>query len=257
MILPYPVLERVITQKVEHMEATQRNNHLVATSVLKSAVVSFLQFERSFKSLLSKGDDGTQIAILKHAITELRAANQSFDSMLERGDALRSFIVEPTYVVNLRELFEHCIKILSLVLQLLGQREVRTNSYEYAAQTYGWKGWQQISEQVSLSNNVLTHLLKHKRADFEVTKLSIKHDADLHYRSVVQEILLFSLSVTHMTERFFECKYPTKAHIVKIYETAGSEIHSYLTLHDTSNVAVNTTTTYLKEAQPVANASWF
>lgn len=228
LVLPYPILERVVSQRQEHLEASQKNNHLVAVSVLKTSVVSFLQFERSFKSLLSKGDDGTQIAILKHAVTELRAANQSFDSLLEKTEPTRFFIVEPTYVVNLRELFEHCVKLLLLVLQLLGQREVKTNAYEYVAQTYGWRGWQQVSEQISLSNNVLRLLVKHKTAEFETNKMTIRHDADTHYRHVVGEIALFSLVVSHMTGRFASCLYPTRVDIIKIYESHNSEIASYM-----------------------------
>lgn len=249
LVLPYPILERVVSQRQEHLEASQKNNHLVAISVLKTSVVSFLQFERSFKSLLSKGDDGTQIAILKHAVTELRAANQSFDSILERSEPTRLFIVEPTYIVNVRELFEHCIKILLLVLQLLGQREVKTNVYEYWAQTYGWKGWQQVSEQVALSNNVLRLLVKHKSAEFEVNKLSVKHDTDAHYRHIVSEIGLFASAVSHMTSRFSVCLYPTKADIVKIYESRNSEIASYMTLGDNN---IDT-----KGGETLKSATWF
>lgn len=249
LVLPYPILERVVSQRQEHLEASQKNNHLVAVSVLKTSVISFLQFERSFKSLFSKGDDGTQIAILKHAVTELRAANQSFDSILERSEPTRLFIVEPTYIVNVRELFEHCIKILLLVLQLLGQREVKTNVYEYYAQTFGWKGWQQVSEQVALSNNVLRLLVKHKSAEFEINKMSVKHDTDTHYRHIVGEIGLFTRAVSHMTSRFSACLYPTKADIVKIYESHNSEIASYITLNDNNNDS--------KEVKKSVSATWF
>jgi len=231
-LLPYPSLERVVTQKQEHLEASQKNNHLVAISVLKTAVISFLQFERSFKSLLSKGDDGTQIAILKHAITELRAANQSFDSIMEKSEPTRLFIVEPTYIVNVRELFRQCIKILLLVLQFLVQLEKKTDSSEYVAHNSSWKGWQQVSEQVALSNNVLRLLVKHKSAEFEINKMSVKHDTDTHYRHIVSEIALFASAVSHMTSRFSVCLYPTKAEIVKIYDSHNSEIASYMTLSD-------------------------
>jgi len=244
LTLPYPLLERMIGERSKNLERTQRNNHIVALSVLKSAVVSFLQFERSFKSLLSKGDDNTQIAIIRYAIEELRTANQSFDTMMDKSDPVRVFITEPDYIVDVREIFEHCIKILLLVLHLLGGRDsvVKTNKHEYVAQAYGWTGWQQVSEQLALSNNVLTLLLR--RFD---TK---DGDGDDHYKLVLGEVRLFSLSVSHVTECFMVSVYPNKARILQIYDAGGSDIRRYLTVTESSS-SKETPTLVVK------SASWF
>lgn len=252
MTLPYPLLERMIKERERHLEATQQNNHIVAISVLKSSVVSFLQFERSFKSLLSKGDDNTQIAIIRHAISELRSANQSYDSLMDKNDPCRPFVTEPTYIVDLRELFEHCIKILVIMLHLLGGRDIKTNSYEYLSQTYSsWKGWQQIAEQITLSNNVLSLLVKRqidamtelpvddKLMDMIKDALTVVNmkAVDKHHKRVVREIQLFTASVSHVTESLMASKYPTKACIQEIYGNGASDIRAYMNVHE-SNTAL-------------------
>jgi hypothetical protein len=81
--IPYEMLERRETNATNFVKKTQENNITVARSVLRSAVLSFLQFEKSFKSLLSKGEDSTQLYIIRKCIKELEQANTPFNKIIE------------------------------------------------------------------------------------------------------------------------------------------------------------------------------
>jgi hypothetical protein len=81
--IPYEMLQRREENATAFVKKTQLNNITVARSVLRSAVLSFLQFEKSFKSLLSKGDDSTQLYIIRKCIKELEQANMPFNKIIE------------------------------------------------------------------------------------------------------------------------------------------------------------------------------
>jgi hypothetical protein len=223
--IPCKTFDDTVEQRKNQLITIQTNNQLVALSTLKSAVGSFLRFESSFKTLLSSGDDQTQINILKQCIKELETANESFDVIL-KGDPLKWLIVEPSYRCDIRELFEHCIKVLIQIIPLLGGRYVNYNSYEYISQTYGWIGWQQQSELINISNNVLKFLLD---------KISQKYECegfitDTHI--FLLEIRAFSDVVSHMTDSFLKKQYPSYDTIINIYEKHKiTDINHYLSHH--------------------------
>jgi hypothetical protein len=81
--IPYEMLKRREENVSNFVKKTQENNIIVARSVLRSAVISFLQFEKSFKSLLSKGDDSTQLYIIRKCIKELEQANTPFNKIID------------------------------------------------------------------------------------------------------------------------------------------------------------------------------
>lgn len=247
--IPYLLLERMIEERYRYIIAIQRNNHLVAVSVLKSCVVSFLQFERSFKSLLSKGDDNTQIDVIKCAISELRTATQSYDSLLDKEDPCRFFITEPGYAVDLRELFLQCIKILIFMLHLLGGKDSSLDTSSNT--TNNWQGWKQVAEQISLSNNVLYSLVMAHVKELDTKPTS---PLDVHFEAIVEEVSLFSTSVLHVTESFLRSSYPTKERILQIYQNASVPILRYMTIHTTSAVTA-TKDTPVEEKKRVS--LWF
>jgi len=201
------------------LKTTQRNNHTVALSVLRSAAAAFLQFEKSFKSLLSKGDDSTQLYILRKCVDELREANKSFQEVMNPLSMHLSWLIfEPTSYTNMRELFEQCIKVLGAIMPLLGSRDVNTHAHEFLVQTYGWKGWQQQSEIINLSNNALGLVLQRVCAD----------EKDESFSTQYQEIWCFQKTVNYVTECFFHSSYPQKAQIEKIYASGNVIIAPYL-----------------------------
>jgi hypothetical protein len=217
--MPCALLQQTVAARCKTLETQQCNNHLVALSVLKSAVCSFLRFKDAFSTLLSKGDDNTQLSILMRAIEELRSANQSYDVLIAKDDPLRLFIVEPSFVSDVRELFEHCIKVLCLTLHLLGGRDkLQIHMYEYLSQTYGWLGWQQTSEQIMLSNNALRTLGRN---------MATCNKDNTHYRAVVCEVECFSACVDYVCQCFMQQQYPTETEIVAIYKRQDIDITSY------------------------------
>lgn len=221
--LPYPMVERMISERLRNLETTQKNNHIAALSMLKSAVVSFLQFERCFKSMLSKGDCAAQIKTLESALTDIRAASQPYDALLDKLDPLRVFIVEPQHIVDVRELYAYCANVLVHMLKLLGADDLRAigSSVSHTGSSMTWVSWQQIAQCIVLYNNALHDLLDKQEA---------LKDIDRHYAAVNKEVRLFSLCVSHVTDSIFVSKYPTKAQIIKIYEEARIDIQRYIKL---------------------------
>jgi len=171
------------------LKKTQENNITVARSVLRSAVLSFLQFEKSFKSLLSKGDDSTQLYIIRKCIKELEQANCPFNKIVE--DPNISWLVshEDPRVSTIRELLEHCIKIMYEVMPLLGGRNTSVHAFEIPVQAYGWKGWQQQSEQIKVSNDALGLLIEENTPE----KLD----------GVYKDIICFQESISYIISCFF------------------------------------------------------
>ena len=255
LVLPLPMVERMVSERLNYLEATQKNNHIVGLSMLISAVVSFLQFERCFKSMLGKGDCSTQIATLKYAINGLRTANQSYDAVLDKQDPIKFLITEPEAIVDIRELFLHCINILVLMLQLLGSGDAKsTGSGSTTGGSMTWIGWQQVSHHIMRSNNALFMLLLAKQPSSVVSG---------HQNMIFNEVKLFSLCVSHLTDSIFESKYPSRAQIIKIYEDAKCDIQRYIKL-DTALASsesvgdkATTQTTKSTSNQEGKTASWF
>src|SRR5262249_35862129 len=141
------------------VQRSQDNNIEVARSVLQSSVFCFLQFEKAFKSFMSKGDDNTQLYNLKKCIDELKQANAA-QKEISTHDLAWLVTDENPSTTNARELFEHCIKVIEEFLPLLGGRKIETNSHEKVRNFVGWHGWQQQSEQIWVSNLALGRLLQ-------------------------------------------------------------------------------------------------
>jgi len=187
--IPYEMLKRREENITNFVKKTQENNITVARSVLRSAVLSFLQFEKSFKSLLSKGDDSTQLYIIRKCINELEEANKPFCKIIEDPNFNWLPSHEDPRVSTIRELLEHCIKILYEVMPLIGGRNTLVNAYEIPVQAYGWKGWQQQSEQIKVSNDCLGMLLEENAPE--------KPDR------VFADIMCFHRCITYIINGFF------------------------------------------------------
>lgn len=205
--LPTVVLQTMEMNLTQSVQRTQDNNVTVALSVLQSAILSFLQFERSYKSLTSKGDDNTQLYILRKCIGELKQAN-ALQKEISTHDCGWLVTREEPIVTNTRELFEHCIKIIDDFIPCLGGRTVETYTIEKPFQFLGWRGWQQQAEQVRVSNIALGRLL-HK---------FLKNEPE---NEVYKEVLCFHQCVTYTCNRFFISKYPEQKMIEGIYEKNG------------------------------------
>lgn len=205
--VPTVVLQNMEVNLTESVRRTQENNITVAFSILQSAVLSFLQFERSYKSLFSKGDDNTQLHILQKCIGELKQANASQKEVSTHECGWLVTREEPI-ITNSRELFEHCIKIIEEFIPCLGGRKVETYNVEKPVQFLGWRGWQQQAEQVRVSNIALGRLVQR----------FLKGEPE---NEVYKEVLCFHQCVTYTCNRFFVSKYPEKTVIAGIYEKNG------------------------------------
>ena len=220
--LPPETLKTMEVNLTNVVQRTQDNNMTVALSVLQSAVFTFLQFEKAFKSLPSKGDDYTQLHNLQKCITELEQANYPQKNLSTHPF---SWLVtnEDPLITNTRELFEHCIKVIGEFAPLLGGqfvgRSAQVHTYEKIAQSYGWTGWQQQAEQIGVSNQVLGRLLE---------KFFAKDPSNAE---VYKEIKCFQQSVAYMLKGFFENKYPEQNTIANIYTNAGFDYFDKLDTH--------------------------
>lgn len=204
--IPAPMLLVMEANITAMVQRAQENNITVALSILQSAVFCFLQFEKAFKSILSSGDDNTQLYNLSKCIDELEQAN---DSQYKQAISMHPFGYLVTHedptITNTRELFEQCIKVIKEFIPCLTGRLTKTHLYEKPIQMYtGWRGWQQQAEQINVSNRALGLLLK---------KFIDKDENNPTYK----EILCFQQSVEYITDCFAQCKYPLPDAIKAIY----------------------------------------
>lgn len=211
--VPVFMLEPMRTNLTPIVQRSQDNNMTVALSVLQSAVFCFLQFEKAFKSFLSKGDDNTQLYNLSRCIGELEQANASQQTA---ATAIHSFgwlvTDENPLITNTRELFEHCIKVIKEFTPCLGGRVVQTYTHEKPLQLFtGWRGWQQQAEQIRVSNQALGKLLQK----------FLMQDPD--NAAIYKEILCFQQSVNYTLDCFALCQYPKQKAIQAIYKSQGFE----------------------------------
>lgn len=201
--IPVDMLVRMEDNLTKTVQRSQDNNIEVARSVLQSSVFCFLQFEKAFKSLLSKGDDNTQLYNLEKCIAELKQANASQKEMSTHDFSWLVTCENPS-TTNARELFEHCIKVIEEFLPLLGGRKIEANKHEKVRNYVGWSGWQQQSEQIWVSNLALGRLLQ------KFLKEEPKNE-------IYREINCFQQSVAYILSCFKQSQYPKQKEIEEIY----------------------------------------
>lgn len=225
--IPAFMLQTMETNLTTKVQREQDNNMTVALSVLPSAIFCFLQFEKAFKTLFSKGDDNTQLHNLEKCINELKQANIS-QKEVSTHDLGWLVTREVPIITNTRELFEHCIKVIDEFIPCLGGRRVKTYTHEKTLQFAGWRGWQQQAEQIRVSNMALGRLLQKFLSQ------------DPENASIYKEISCFQQSVEYTLDCFFLSKYPTQKSISAIYASNGFQFISEVkaSYHDLEDINI-------------------
>lgn len=211
--IPCELLNETKINLTKMVQRTQRNNITVALSVLQSALIALLGLEAAFKSLLSKGDDTTLLTNLYKCIEELKQANTPQTSISSHPLA---WLVsdEETSTTDARELFEHCIKVINEFIPCLTGRK-GYNSHEFFSQTFGWKGWKQQAQQISVSNLALARLLDSFQGSESEKSKKLENSGQSN--KVFIEVRCFNEAIDNIIECFYKETYPSTDVIASIY----------------------------------------
>lgn len=188
----------------------QENNITVATTALQSALRAILDFESAFKTFLSKGDDTTLLANLQACIDEIVQANAHQTTFLNHP---LSWLVtdQKKEILDTRELFEHCIKVIQKFVPCLKGRN-GFSSHEIISQTLGWTGWQQQAKQIELHNRSIEGLLD---------KFQQEGQSGITFTAIG----CFCSSVDYILNCYQKKSYPAVQNIAYIYENSKVKHH--------------------------------
>ena len=193
-------MKRNLTKKVQQI---QRDNAIVATSVLQSALLAILDFKRASETHFRKGDDNTILWNLQKCIGEFKQANAEQSTLCAHPMA---WLVteEEEEITILREAFEHCIKIIEEFAPCIGGRGGSYSFLEQFIQKYGWEGWRLQAKQIAVSNRCLGEFL-HAMGE----KINTSSRA---------ELLAFHDSVRIIIGCYYTEKHPDILDICGVYE---------------------------------------
>ncbi|CRX37919.1 hypothetical protein [Estrella lausannensis] len=214
--IPPEMVAQVKKDLTASVQRIQENNIVVATTALQSALLAILDFESAFKTFLSKGDDTTLLSNLQACIDEITQANAQQTAFLNHP---LSWLVtdEKKEILDMRELFEHCIKVIQKFVPCLRGRN-GYSSHEIISQTLGWTGWQQQARQIGLHNRSIEGLLD-------------KFQMEGQTGETFTAIGCFSSSVDYILNCYQKKSYPAVQNIAYIYENSKIK-HHFIALNE-------------------------
>lgn len=207
--LPCDMFVGMLHDMKRRLSVIQHNNHVVALSMLKTATCSFLDFEKSFKSLLNNNDDDyqPQLDILRHCAKELGEANSSYTHVLGPTHYMNSMLIESPDFTDLRKVFDQCIKILALITVMIN------------GETHEWSRWKIQAGLVRVSNNALGRLLE--------SLISTTDAVDNVLASHYNEVSCFQKSVHYITDCFTKSEFPDRNLIIQMYTIHEVDMTAY------------------------------